>query len=52
VTIDPSLFAAIPLVEAGFPFLKRGLVTKHARIYPKGALDALLVDKGHPVDDI
>ncbi|MDY0960296.1 hypothetical protein SOM26_16510 [Sphingomonas sp. CFBP8993] len=52
VTIDPSLFAAIPLVEAGFPFLKRGLRTKHARIYSKDALGALLVDRGHPVDDI
>ncbi len=51
-TIDPSLFAAIPLVEAGFPFLKRGLMTKHARIYPKDTLHALLVDQGHPVEGI
>lgn len=52
VTIDPSLFAALPLVEAGFPFLKRGLLTKHAGIYPTEAIRALLAYHDHPIDGI
>lgn len=51
VTADPSLFAALPLLEAGFPFLKRALRTKHAGIYPDEAIRAVLVAHGHPVDD-
>ena len=52
VTIDPSLFAALPLVEAGFPFLKRGLLTKHAGIYPEEAVRAMLARHDHRVDGI
>lgn len=48
VTADPSLFAALPLVEAGFPFLKRALLTKHAGIYPAEAVRAVLARHGHP----
>jgi lipopolysaccharide biosynthesis protein len=50
ITIDPSLFAAIPLVEAGFPFLKRGLLSKHQRIYPSDRILDVLRRHGHPVE--
>jgi hypothetical protein len=46
--LDPTLFAALPLVEAGFPFLKRGLLGKHAGIYPEEAIRAVLAEQGHP----
>lgn len=49
VTIDPSLFAAIPLLRAGFPFLKRGLLTKHVGIYGETAIRGVLEDLRHPV---
>jgi lipopolysaccharide biosynthesis protein len=52
VTIDPSLYAAVPLVEAGFPFLKRGLLSKHAGIYPADALVDVLERHDHPVDGL
>ena len=45
---DASLFAALPLVDAGFPFLKRGLLTKHAGIYPRDAVIEVLRKLGHP----
>ncbi|WP_375288087.1 hypothetical protein [Sphingomonas sp.] len=51
LTVDPSLFAAMPLVEAGFPFLKRALRTKHTGIYPDEAIRAVLVRRGHPPGD-
>jgi hypothetical protein len=46
--LDPTLFAALPLVEAGFPFLKRGLLGKHAGIYSEEAIRATLAAQGHP----
>lgn len=45
---DPSLFAALPLVDAGFPFLKRALLTKHAEIYPRDMIMDTLRSVGHP----
>lgn len=49
---DPSLFAALALLEAGFPFLKRGLLGKHGAIYERAALLEVLADRDHPVDDL
>lgn len=45
---DASLFAALPLVDAGFPFLKRALLTKHAGIYPRDVILETLRRAGHP----
>jgi lipopolysaccharide biosynthesis protein len=45
---DPSLFAALPLVEKGFPFLKRALLTKHAGIYQTDRIEAILRSMHHP----
>lgn len=45
---DPSLFAALPLVQAGFPFLKRALLTKHAGIYPADIIKDTLGSMRHP----
>ncbi|MFS0774389.1 hypothetical protein [Sphingomonas sp. 1P08PE] len=49
---DPSIFAALPLVRAGFPFLKRSLLSKNAHAYPRQALLDTLRDLGHPVDTL
>ena len=46
---DPSLFAAVPLIEAGFPFLKRSLLTKHAGVYSEGVVEDLVRSLGHPL---
>jgi lipopolysaccharide biosynthesis protein len=45
---DPSIFAALPLVKAGFPFLKRALLTKHAGVYPKDEIIEILRLMHHP----
>lgn len=45
---DPSLFAALPLVAAGFPFLKRALLGKHRGIYPDQDVLDTLRRMGHP----
>ncbi len=49
VTIDPSLFAAVPLVNTGFPFMKRGLLSKHRWIYPEEVILEALKRQGHPI---
>ena len=49
---DPSVFAALPLLDAGFPFLKRSLLLKNARFYEQGEVLERLRALGHPVDDI
>ncbi len=48
---DASVLAALPLVEAGFPFLKRSLFTKNGHVYPRAALIDTLRGLGHPVDE-
>ncbi len=48
---DPSIFAALPLVRAGFPFIKKALLTKTDYVYERAeVLDALRA-LGHPTDD-
>ncbi len=46
---DPSLFAALPLVKKGFPFLKRALLTKHAGIYTNDQIIGFLRSMSHPI---
>lgn len=48
---NPSIFAALALVEAGFPFIKRALFTKSAYAYDRQAVVVALAARGHPVDD-
>lgn len=47
---NPSIFAALALVRAGFPFLKRALFTKSAYAYDRGEVLAALEECGHPVE--
>ncbi len=49
---DPSIFAALPLVRAGFPFLKRSLLTKNAHAADRDDIHETLRAFGHPVEDI
>jgi len=49
---DPALAATLPLLRAGFPFVKRSLLGKHAWLYPDGVIADVLRDLGHPVDDV
>lgn len=48
VCADPSLFAALPLIHAGFPFLKKSLLTKHQGIYTRSAIIDTLRSLDHP----
>lgn len=49
---DPSILAALPLVQAGFPFLKRSLLTKNAHAADRNEIRYILRAFGHPVEDI
>ena len=46
---DPTLQLALPLVEAGFPFLKRSLLGKLEHVAPREATLAALAGAGYPV---
>lgn len=46
---DPSIVAALPLVRAGFPFLKRSLLSKNSHIWPRKMVLDTLRDLGHPL---
>lgn len=46
---DPTLNRPFELVEAGFPFVKRSLIGKHAQFQEAEAVRALLRRLGHPV---
>lgn len=47
---DPTLNRPFELVEAGFPFVKRSLIGKHAQFQEAQAVRALLRRLGHPVE--
>lgn len=47
---NPSIFAALALVDAGVPFLKRALFTKSAYAYDRADVLAALESRGHPVN--
>lgn len=47
--VDPSLSKAIPLVDAGFPFLKRSLCGKHRAFQQDVAVRERLAHFGHPL---
>jgi|GEM_PF-1961589 len=46
---DPSLHAALSLVEHGFPFLKRKLFFRDAGLFSRDTLSAFLEEHRHPV---
>lgn len=48
-TADPLLDLALPLVESGFPFLKRSLLGKFDHLYPADAIRATLHASGYPL---
>lgn len=49
---DPSIFAALPLLEAGFPFLKRSLVGRNVGVYGSAAVLEALRARNHPIEDL
>lgn len=48
--LDPTLMRPIELVDAGFPFIKRSLLSKHANMQDPAKIRELLFSLGHPVD--
>lgn len=46
---DPTLQLALPLLRAGFPFLKRSLLGKLAHLHPREEIEAALRDTGYPL---
>jgi hypothetical protein len=49
---DATIFAALPLLDAGFPFLKRSLLTKHAEFNDINDVHTALRARTHPVDNV
>lgn len=50
---DPTLFRPFELLDAGFPFLKKSLLTKHQdKVDDTGRVVEKLRELGHPVDDL
>lgn len=48
VGTDPSFFAAIPLLEAGFPFLKKSVFHRRPDIYDPDVIAGILENLDHP----
>lgn len=48
--LDATLIFPLPLLKAGFPFLKRSLFGKHGGFADEAALRAALEELGHPAD--
>lgn len=48
VVHDPSLTQGIALLETGFPFLKRSLLSKHGTFQQSSEVLAALRRMGHP----
>lgn len=48
---DPTLVRPLELLAAGYPFLKRSLLTKHARFAERARLLEALRGQGHPEVD-
>lgn len=48
---DPSLYAATTLLDEGYPFIKRKLLSEHRRLYPAGRIEAILRLHDHPPMD-
>jgi hypothetical protein len=48
---DPTIFAAMALVKAGFPFMKKSLFTKWAHLVDQTQARAALNGTGHPLPD-
>lgn len=46
---DPSLVAALDLLDCGFPFLKRSLLTRHVGLHDPARIQAALEERGHPL---
>lgn len=47
---DPSVFAALPLLNVGFPFLKRSLLSKNAHTVSRADVIAALRLHDHPIE--
>jgi len=48
--IDPTLVRPVELVDAGFPFVKRSLLSKHAKLQEPAKIRELVFSLGHEVD--
>jgi lipopolysaccharide biosynthesis protein len=49
---DATVYAALPLLDAGFPFLKRSVLLRNSHLYQMGEVLDRLRDLGHPIDDL
>ncbi len=49
---DPSVYAALPLVRSGFPFLKKSLLTRNRHVYDASDVLQVLRDHGHPTEKL
>lgn len=47
--LDPPLHSPLALLEAGFPFLKKSLIGKHARFMERSLVEGFLRRHQHPV---
>jgi lipopolysaccharide biosynthesis protein len=47
---DPTIYAALPLLDAGFPFLKKSLLTRNRHVWRKDDISDALRDRDHPVE--
>lgn len=48
VNVDPSFFCAVSLLENGFPFLKKSLLSRRPDIYDRDSIQNILEELGHP----
>ena len=46
---EPTFFSALPLLDEGFPFLKKSLLHRNPGTYAPGTIAAVLEAQGHPL---
>lgn len=49
---DATVYAALPLLDVGFPFLKRSVLLRNAHLYARDEVLDRLRDLGHPTEDL
>lgn len=49
-TLNPTVYRAVELARAGFPFFKRSLTGRFAHLADRAEVDAFLVSHGHPLE--
>lgn len=49
-TLNPTVYRAVELARAGFPFLKRSLTGRFAHLADRAEVDGILASHGHPLE--